>query len=264
MRFRSPVGLVYPAADVLEVRPQADAPPDVTVGMMGLTGPSGVLPRYYSEIVTQALRARSAELRDFMDLLAHRFVAFFARGGAKYRPARTAEVRIPARRRAPGHRRPGPPRADRLRHAASDRQARRGLRTTAALRRAVRPPAALGGSPGRHAVRLARHACGGGGICRRLAAITARPTHPPVRQRRLVPAQRRCRCRRAGLGPSGSHHPACRTARPAGLPAVVAEPGRAPPTGLAGARLCRFRAGVRHQSGPRRPPGAPATAECPG
>ena len=91
MRFRSPVGLVYPAADVLEVRPQADAPPEVTVGMMGLTGPSGVLPRYYSEIVTQALRARSAELRDFMDLLAHRFVAFFARGGAKYRPARTAE-----------------------------------------------------------------------------------------------------------------------------------------------------------------------------
>ena len=52
--------------------------PDVTVGMMGLTGPSGVLPRYYSEIVTQTLRARSAELHDFMDLLAHRFVAFFA------------------------------------------------------------------------------------------------------------------------------------------------------------------------------------------
>src|SRR5215470_7770483 len=27
-----------------------------------------------------------------MDLLAHRFVAFFARSGAKYRPARTAEA----------------------------------------------------------------------------------------------------------------------------------------------------------------------------
>jgi type VI secretion system protein ImpH len=92
MRFRAPVGLVYPPADILEVRPQADAPPEVTVGLMGLTGPSGVLPRYYSEVVTQALRSRSAELRDFMDLLAHRFVAFFARGGAKYRPARTAEA----------------------------------------------------------------------------------------------------------------------------------------------------------------------------
>jgi type VI secretion system protein ImpH len=82
MRFHSPSGLVYPPSDVM----------DVTVGLMGLTGPSGVLPRYYSEVVTQTLRARSTALRDFVDLLAHRFVAFFARGGMKYRPARTAET----------------------------------------------------------------------------------------------------------------------------------------------------------------------------
>src|SRR5262249_7740737 len=49
-------------------------------------------PRYYSEVVTQALRSRSTALRDFIDLLAHRFVAFFARSGTKYRPARAAEV----------------------------------------------------------------------------------------------------------------------------------------------------------------------------
>ncbi len=92
VRFHSPAGLVYPAADVLDVRQPADALPEVTVGLMGLTGPSGVLPRYYSEVVTQALRSRSTALRDFLDLLAHRFVAFFARGGVKYRPARTAEA----------------------------------------------------------------------------------------------------------------------------------------------------------------------------
>ncbi len=91
MRFRSPAGLVYPPADVLEVRQQGDALPEVTVGLMGLTGPSGVLPRYYSEIVTQTLRGRSTALRDFLDLLAHRFVAFFASAGTKYRPARAAE-----------------------------------------------------------------------------------------------------------------------------------------------------------------------------
>ena len=61
--------------------------PDVTVGLMGLTGPSGVLPRYYSEVVTQTLRSRSTALRDFLDLLSHRFVAFFAGAGMKYRPA---------------------------------------------------------------------------------------------------------------------------------------------------------------------------------
>ena len=92
MRFHSPAGLVYPAADVLDVRQPARALPELTVGLMGLTGPSGVLPRYYSEAVTQTLRSRSTALRDFLDLLSHRFVAFFARGGIKYRPARTAEV----------------------------------------------------------------------------------------------------------------------------------------------------------------------------
>jgi type VI secretion system protein ImpH len=97
LRFRSPPGLVYPPADVIDVRPQGDAPPQVTVGLMGLFGPSGVLPRYYSEIVTLALRSRSTALRDFLDLLAHRFVAFFARAGVKYRPARAAEVAAPAR-----------------------------------------------------------------------------------------------------------------------------------------------------------------------
>ena len=107
MRFRTPAGLVYPPADVLEVRPQADAPPEVTVGLMGLTGPSGVLPRYYSEIVTQTLRGRSAALHDFLDLLAHRFVAFFARGGDQISPGPGRRDRIPARRRAAGHRRPG-------------------------------------------------------------------------------------------------------------------------------------------------------------
>lgn len=92
VRFRSPAGLVYPPADILDVRQQGDAPPEITTGLMGLTGPSGVMPRYYSEVLTQTLRSRSLALRDFMDVLAHRMVAFFARAGAKYRPARAAEV----------------------------------------------------------------------------------------------------------------------------------------------------------------------------
>ena len=91
-RFRSPSGLVYPPADVLEVHQQGDTPPEVTVGLMGLTGPSGVLPRHYTEIVTQTLRSRSTAMRDFFDMLSHRFVAFFAGGGMKYRPARAAEA----------------------------------------------------------------------------------------------------------------------------------------------------------------------------
>jgi type VI secretion system protein ImpH len=89
-RFRSPPGLTYPPADVVEFR--GTGKPDVTVGMIGLTGPSGVLPRHYTDAVVQALRNRSSSLHAFLDTLSHRFVAFFARAGAKYRPARAAEA----------------------------------------------------------------------------------------------------------------------------------------------------------------------------
>jgi type VI secretion system protein ImpH len=92
VRFRTPPGLVFPTADVTSVDEREALPPVVTTAVMGLTGPSGVLPRHYTELVTQTLRARSSALRDFLDLLAHRFVAFFARSGMKYRPARSAEI----------------------------------------------------------------------------------------------------------------------------------------------------------------------------
>ena len=89
-RFRTPPGLVFPPADVLNIH--GDGKPDVTLGLMGLTGPSGVMPRHYTEFVTQTLRGRSTALHDFLDMLSHRFVAFFARAVMKYRPARAAET----------------------------------------------------------------------------------------------------------------------------------------------------------------------------
>jgi type VI secretion system protein ImpH len=95
MRFRTPPGLTFPPADVLEIRRGGTgekARPDVVVGLMGLTGPSGVLPRYYSEIVSQTLRGGSAALHQFLDMLGERFVGFFAQAGIKYRPARAADT----------------------------------------------------------------------------------------------------------------------------------------------------------------------------
>jgi type VI secretion system protein ImpH len=89
-RYRTPPGLVYPPADVLRLH--GDGRPDVTVGLMGLTGPAGVLPRHYSEFVTQTLRGRSTALHDFVDMLSHRFVAFFSHATIKYRPAPAAET----------------------------------------------------------------------------------------------------------------------------------------------------------------------------
>jgi type VI secretion system protein ImpH len=91
VRFRTPSGLVFPPADVLQVDARGPQP-ELTIGLMGLTGPSGVLPRSYSETVTQTRRGRSTALHEFLDLLGHRFVAFFARAAMKYRPARAAET----------------------------------------------------------------------------------------------------------------------------------------------------------------------------
>ena len=92
-RFRTPPGLGYPPADILTIDPPADSRPhEVVTAVMGLTGTSGVLPRAYTDVVTKTLRNRSAALHDFLDMLSHRFVAFFARAGEKYRINRCAET----------------------------------------------------------------------------------------------------------------------------------------------------------------------------
>jgi len=93
VRFRTPAGLVYPTADVLEVDSRGERP-ELVVGLMGLTGPSGVLPRTYTDVVVRTRRGRSLALHHFLDMLGHRFVAFFARAGMKYRPARAADVTV--------------------------------------------------------------------------------------------------------------------------------------------------------------------------
>ena len=59
-RFRSVTGLAYPPADIMALTLRDEGlPPDLVVSVMGLTGPSGVLPRSYTETVNQPLRARS-------------------------------------------------------------------------------------------------------------------------------------------------------------------------------------------------------------
>lgn len=94
-RFATPTGAAYPGSEVTGVGdPREAAPPAVSVGLIGLTGPSGVLPRHYSDAVLAAQRNRSRALGSFLDMLAHRMVAGFARAGAKYRPQRAADTNV--------------------------------------------------------------------------------------------------------------------------------------------------------------------------
>lgn len=60
-------------------------PPELVVNIMGLAGPSGVLPQHYSETLLSSLRARNMALRDFFDLFNHRLISLFLRAMGKYR-----------------------------------------------------------------------------------------------------------------------------------------------------------------------------------
>jgi type VI secretion system protein ImpH len=92
VRFTSVAGSSFPGAEVTDVKVEAgklDA--RMTVGVIGLTGPVGVLPRQYSDAVVSDQRSRSFSLSDFLDVISHRMVAAFAAAGAKYRLHRAAD-----------------------------------------------------------------------------------------------------------------------------------------------------------------------------
>ena len=91
--FRSVPGMSFPGADIIAVVAAEGARlPRVTTPVLGLTGATGSMPRYYSEILGQSLRNRSRAMHDFFDLLSTRMVAHFARAGSKYRMHRVVEA----------------------------------------------------------------------------------------------------------------------------------------------------------------------------
>ncbi len=94
-RFHTAPGLSYPSAEVTAVDADpAGGAPAVTVALFGLTGPSGVLPRHYTDAVVTGLRSRSRSLHDFLAVISQAMTAFFAAAGTKYRPHRAADVAV--------------------------------------------------------------------------------------------------------------------------------------------------------------------------
>ena len=55
------------------------------VHFMGLIGPMGLLPLYYTELVAERANVRDRTLRDFLDIFHHRAISLFYRAWEKYR-----------------------------------------------------------------------------------------------------------------------------------------------------------------------------------
>jgi len=87
VRFHSHVSLNFPPSEIYDLaRPKTPGPPPrMSVAFMGLIGPSGALPRYYTELVLQRAREKDFTLRDFLDLFNHRLISLFYRAWEKYR-----------------------------------------------------------------------------------------------------------------------------------------------------------------------------------
>lgn len=96
---RSSVPLGFAAAEVTALRqPRQGGPVEATQTLVGLTGPSGVLPHALSELVQVSVRERNPALRDFLDVFNNRLAGLLYEAWAKYRAviARERALRLGA------------------------------------------------------------------------------------------------------------------------------------------------------------------------
>lgn len=99
LRFRTPASLAFPASEIMDVQTgraaidaaeNDDADPrctlDMTIGFMGLTGPSGALPLVYTETLIERRHAwRDETAHRFFDMFTHRAVSLFYEAWRKHR-----------------------------------------------------------------------------------------------------------------------------------------------------------------------------------
>ncbi|MFT9257681.1 MAG: type VI secretion system baseplate subunit TssG [Acetobacter sp.] len=92
LRFDTPSSLAAPTQEVVSVTLPGDGKPArLTTSVLGLTGPSGEMPRWYTELLNQVERQKSHALADFVGMLAQPALSAFADAATKYRLHASAE-----------------------------------------------------------------------------------------------------------------------------------------------------------------------------
>ncbi|QEM81519.1 type VI secretion system baseplate subunit TssG [Halomonas binhaiensis] len=94
LRFRTKLSLEFPASEISDLTfestkrlsPLEQPLTEVQVTFMGLIGPSGVLPRPYTEtLIDRHIQLRDDAAHAFLDLFSHRMTALFYQAWQKYR-----------------------------------------------------------------------------------------------------------------------------------------------------------------------------------
>jgi type VI secretion system protein ImpH len=101
VRFSVHRDLGFPASQIHDLSFVASdgVPPIMTVAFFGLTGPSGVLPTHYSELVMEeaALDGTAGPLAAFLDLFHHRLISLFYRAWERNHPHLSPDPVVRAR-----------------------------------------------------------------------------------------------------------------------------------------------------------------------
>ncbi len=85
VRFSAHASFPFPASQIQRIDFREDSAPMMVINFMGLTGPSGVLPLYYTELLVERIRAKDRALAGFFDMFNHRMTSLFYQAWEKYR-----------------------------------------------------------------------------------------------------------------------------------------------------------------------------------
>ena len=89
VRFRTRAALTFPPSQVYQIKENGagedETPPELMINFMGLTGPLGVLPQHFTELVAERARYGDTALWEFFDIFNHRMISLFYRVWEKHR-----------------------------------------------------------------------------------------------------------------------------------------------------------------------------------
>ena len=83
--FGAHPSLAFPASEIQSLGWNESKPHQMTVNFLGLAGPLGALPQWYTGLIADRLRAGDKTLRDFLDIFNHRCLSLLYQAWEKYR-----------------------------------------------------------------------------------------------------------------------------------------------------------------------------------